>query len=90
MLHPPELNVINRLQTEVICRGTPAYQAVASPIRLLSVAQSVYFVTNLLTTMYVDPTGASSWEVTAIADQIALDQLTKSALQTHDLSAAAQ
>jgi len=55
-----ELNVIPRLQTEVLCRGSPAYQAVASPVRLMSVAQSVYFVTNLLSTVYVDPTGASS------------------------------
>ena len=49
----------------------------------MSVAQSVYFVNNLLSTLYVDPTGASNWEVTAIADQIALEQMTKSASVHH-------
>lgn len=73
--------VISRLQTEVLCRGSPAYQVVASPTRLISVAQSVYFVSNMLSTLYVDPSGAN-WDVTAIADQIAMEQMTKSAADT--------
>ena len=69
--------MIDRLETEIMCRGATAYEAVASPTRLMSVSQSVYFVTNLLSTMYVDPAGASNWQVTSIADQIALEQVVK-------------
>ena len=69
------LNVINRLETEVLCRGSPAYQAAASPIRLRSVPPSVTFTCTLFSHIYVDPDSVVTWEVTTLPDQVIFDQM---------------
>ena len=70
------LNVIDRLETEVLCRGSPAYQAAASPIRLRSVPPSVTFTCTLFSHIYVDPDSTVTWQVTTLPDQVIFDQLT--------------
>ena len=69
------LNVIERLETEVLCRGSPAYEAVASPIRLRSVPPSVTFTCTLFSHIYIDPDSTVTWEVTTLSDQVIFDQM---------------
>ena len=69
------LDVINRLETEIQCRGSPAYQAVASPIRLRSVPPSVTFTCTLFSHIYVDPDSTVTWIVTTLPDQVIFDQI---------------
>ena len=69
------LNVIDRLETEVQCRGSPAYQAIASPIRLRSVPPSVTFTCTLFSHIYVDPDSTVTWIVTTLPDQVIFEQM---------------
>ena len=69
-------NVISRLQTEVLCRGAPAYEPVPSAIRLRSVVPSVTFTCTLFSHIYEDPNGIVTWVVSTYPDQIIFDQLT--------------
>ena len=69
------LDVIDRLETEVLCRGSPAYQAAASPIRLRSVPPSVTFTCTLFSHIYIDPDSTVSWIVTTLSDQVIFDQM---------------
>ena len=72
------LNVINNIESEILCRGAAAYEASATSTRTISVPSSVSFITNLLTPLYTNQDGTAStttWSTTTVTDQLAFSQL---------------
>ena len=70
------LNVIDDLQSQIMCRGAAAYQATIATTRTISVPSSVSFITNLLAPLYVDSDGSgTTWTATTVVDQLAFNQL---------------
>ena len=72
------LNIISRLETEVQCRGSPAYLAVASPTRLISVPISISFLSDLLTNLYDEVDSQAIWVKNLVSDQLSFNQMLRS------------
>ena len=71
-----QLNVLDELQTSILCRGQSAYTASTSLVRQRSVSQAVSFLCTLLSHVYIDPdTPSLEWIVTTLPDQIIFEQL---------------
>ena len=69
------LNILDNIETEVMCRGVAAYTAAAVTTRTMSVPSSISFLASLLTPLYTDPTDAATWSANTVTDQLAFDQL---------------
>ena len=69
------LNIISNIQSNVLCRGVPAYTATTTPTRTMSVPSSISFLAGLLTPLYTDPNSLAIWTTTETTDQLAFDQL---------------
>ena len=69
------LDILNNIETEVMCRGVTAYTAVAVTTRSMSVPSSVSFLADLLTPLFTDSADSATWTVSTVSDQLAFDQL---------------
>ena len=66
------LDVIARLQTDIQCRGAPAYQATTATTRTISVPASMSFIAGLLTPLY---SASPAWTTSTVVDQLAFKEL---------------
>jgi phosphate transport system substrate-binding protein len=69
-----QLDVVNHLQVEVMCRGSAALPATATTTRIMG-APSVSFLSSLFASLYLAVQSDIEWTVQSETDQVTLQQL---------------
>ena len=69
------LNIIENVETQIMCRGNSAYTAVAVTTRIMSVPSSVSFIAGLLTPLFTSMDSKATWSANTVTDQLAFNQL---------------